>query len=178
MMVSIHAVCLVFPTVFQIPSNVPPSVLIGQRGNDNIITGPGNDVAIGDAGTNTLTTNLDIPRIYQVYRSLTSPAGSGYDANARGFGFVFISDFDLLPHPFRYVDSQASLIDKLITFDDASSQSNMLQDILGIPGSIATTSGYCVKPMFKIVPGFISKTNELHGNDGKRLDLCNIVAIS
>ena len=142
-------------------------MLIGQRGNDEIFTGQGNNLAIGDAGTNKVTTNLDIPRIYQVYRSLSSPVNSGYAPDASVFGYTFMSDFDLFPQPFRYVDSQASLIDKLVTLDDASSESHVLRDVLGISGSITTTNDYCMYPMFKIIPGFSSKTDMLPGDDGK-----------
>lgn len=147
------------------------SVLIGQRGNDRIITGPGNHLVIGDNAFNKITTNLDFPRIYQVYRSLGSPAGSGYAPGAPAVGYTFMNDFDLFPNPFRYVDSQASLIDQLITVDDISSESHVIRDVLGISGSIATNNDYCMHPMIKVVPGFTSKTDMLPGNDGKLLAL-------
>lgn len=140
-------------------------VLIGQRGNDHILTGMGDDLAIGDGGTNKIASSLDIPKIYQSYRFLSSP--SEYAPNAPDFGFAFMNDFDLYPSPHRHLDSQASIIDQLITYDDVSEETNVVRDIVQITGSIATTNGsYCMYPMFRVSPGFISETDMLHGDDG------------
>ena len=121
-------------------------------------------MAIGDAGTNTITTTVGIPRIYQIYRSFTSPTASGYAPNASDFGFVFTSKFNLHPNPQRLTDAQGlSLIDELLTLDDVM-KSNVLRDVVGI-SSIDTEHGFCMQPMFRVIPGFMSKTNMLHGND-------------
>jgi len=146
-------------------------ILIGQRGNDNISTGGGNDLAIGDAGTNKITATLDFPRVYQIYRSLESSisTGNGYALSSADFGFAFSSEFDLFPNPNRFIDSQSSFVDELIAFDDISTESNALRDILGI-SSIDTSYAYCMKPMFRIVPGFVSKTSALYGNDNISAD--------
>lgn len=141
-------------------------MLIGQRGNDQLYTGGGNDLAIGDAGSNKIATNIDTPRIIQIYRFLSSPAD--YAPNATDFGFAFMNDFDLYPYPFRYVDAGASIIDQVIAFDDFSDRSNVVRDIVGISGSISTTDGaYCLYPMFRVSPGFLSATDMLHGDDSK-----------
>jgi hypothetical protein len=127
-------------------------------------TGLGADVAIGDAGTNTITTTVGIPRIYQIYRSFTSPNASGYAPNASDFGFVFTSKFNLHPNPQRLTDAQGlSLIDELLTLDDVM-KSNVLRDVIGI-SSIETDHGFCMQPMFRVIPGFVSRTHMLHGND-------------
>ena len=39
------------------------------KGNDYLSTGLGNDLAIGDAGENRISTNMSFPCIYQIYRS-------------------------------------------------------------------------------------------------------------
>ena len=122
-------------------------VLNGQRGDDHILTGEGHDLAIGDGGSNKITVTLDVPRIYQMYRSLPSPASTaaGYalSLSSSDFGFTFTSDFDLYPNPSRFVDSQASFVDQLITFDETSVKSNVLRDILGI-SAIKHAEGYCL----------------------------------
>ena len=88
-------------------------MLIGQRGNDELDTGSGMDVAIGDAGMNTVTTTMDLPRIYQIYRSFESPKNSGYSPGSSRFGYLFGSDFDLVPKPYRSIDSGGmSIIDQ------------------------------------------------------------------
>ncbi len=108
-------------------------------------------MAIGDAGTNTITTTVGIPRIYQIYRSFTSPTASGYAPNASDFGFVFTSKFNLHPNPQRLTDAQGlSLIDELLTLDDVM-KSNVLRDVVGI-SSIDTEHGFCMQPMFRVIP--------------------------
>jgi len=141
-------------------------VLIGQRGDDHIFTGEGNDLAIGDGGTNRITATLDLPRIYQIYRSLPNNVtmANGYAPMSPQFGFAFTSDFDLYPTPHRFIDSQSSILDELISFDDASTETNVVRDILGI-SAISTDSGYCMQPMFRVIPGYESKTSMLSGND-------------
>ena len=42
--------------------------------------------------------------------------------------------------------------------------SNVVRDILGI-SSIPTNNTYCMQPMFRIIPGFVSQNGKLHGND-------------
>jgi len=127
-------------------------------------TGPGADVAIGDAGTNTIATTLNMPRIYQIYRSFNSPPGSGYAPNASDFGFAFTSPFNLNPSPQRLTDAQGlSVIDELLTLEDVM-RSNVLRDVIQL-SSIKTNNGYCMQPMFRVIPGFVSKTHMLHGND-------------
>lgn len=127
-------------------------------------TGPGADVAIGDAGTNTIATTLNTPRIYQIYRSFASPPGSGYAPNATDFGFAFTSPFNLNPSPHRLTDAQGlSVIDELLTLDNVM-RSNVLRDVIQL-STIKTNNGYCMQPMFRVIPGFVSKTHMLHGND-------------
>ena len=144
------------------------SVLIGQRGDDHIFTGEGDDLAIGDGGTNRITASLDLPRIYQIYRSLPNNVtmDKGYAPMSTQLGFVFTSDFELYPGPHRFVDALSSIVDMLISYDDASSQSNVLRDILGI-SAIGTDNGYCMQPMFRVIPGYESRTSMLPGNDRK-----------
>ena len=126
--------------------------------------GLGTSVAIGDAGTNFVTVSMDIPRIFQIYRSFKSPPDSGYAPNFPKFGFAFTSDFDLHPHPQRLTDAQGlSLIDELLTMGDVT-KSNVLRDIIGI-SSINSENDFCMLPMFKVIPGFVSETHMLHGND-------------
>lgn len=126
----------------------------------------GNDLAIGDAGENHISTNTNFPRIYQIYRSFETPPGSGYAPNStNGFGFAFTSDFDLHSNPYRSLDAQGlSLIDIITTVDDMSTTSNVVRDILGI-SSIDHANGYLMQPMLKISPGFLAETNILNGND-------------
>ena len=138
-------------------------VLIGQRGNDRLFTGNGNSLAIGDAGFNYIASNLVFPRIYQMYRSMEN--SGDYAPHASDYGFTWLSDFDLFPSPYRIVDSQASIIDQLITMDDASADSNVVRDMLGKSGNIATKGGFCMHPMFRVLPGFVSETDMLHGDD-------------
>ena len=138
-------------------------VLIGQRGNDFLSTGQGDDLAIGDAGSNKIATNLEFPRIYQMYRSMKT-AGD-YAPGASDLGMVFTADFELRPLPYRYLDSQASIVDEVLTIDDASDEADLLRDVLGISGSIRTEESYCMKPLFKIIPGFVAETDMLHGDD-------------
>ena len=115
-------------------------------------------MAIGDSGFNKITTSLDLPRIHQIYRFLSSP--SDYAPAVSDFGFAFMNDFELYPNPYRHLDSQASIIDQLVSFDDASDESNVVRDMVGISGGIATTNeSYCFYPMFRVTPGFISKVN-------------------
>ena len=113
-------------------------VIIGQRGDDELISGGGtcqpcncysslthtctcltntgfflhlgNNLVIGDAGFNTITSNADFARIYQIYRSMESPAGSNYAPDAEDYGFAFMVDFELYPNPYRNIDSLTSII--------------------------------------------------------------------
>jgi hypothetical protein len=126
----------------------------------------GNDLAIGDAGENHISTNMNFPRIYQIYRSFETPSGSGYAPNStNGFGFAFTSDFELHSNPYRAIDAQGlSLIDIITTVDDMSTESNVVRDIFGI-SSIDHAKGYTMQPMFKISPGFLAETNILNGDD-------------
>lgn len=79
-----------------------------------------------------------------------------------------MNDFELYPSPYRKLDAQASIIDQLITYDDVSDETNLVRDIVQITGSIGVTNeDYCMYPMFRVIPGFISDTHMLHGNDGK-----------
>lgn len=50
------------------------NVMIGQRGDD-VVTG--NGLLIGDAGSSTIPQDTHLPRIYQIYRVMPSPGGSG-----------------------------------------------------------------------------------------------------
>lgn len=129
-----------------------------------VYLGLGASIAIGDAGTNLVATTINIPRIFQVYRSFTSPTGSGYAPNSSMYGFVFTNDFNLHPNPQRLTDAQGlSLIDELLTMVDVS-KSNVLRDVIGV-SSITTENDFCMLPMFKVIPGFVSETHMLHGND-------------
>ena len=124
----------------------------------------GASIAIGDAGTNFITTTMDIPRIFQIYRSFTRPTGSGNLSILSKYGFVFTSEFELHPHPQRLTDAQGlSLIDKILTMVDVT-KSNVLRDIIGV-SSIKTENDFCMQPMFQVIPGFVSNTHMLHGND-------------
>lgn len=146
-----------------IEGNDGDDILIGQRGNDFLNTGQGNDMAIGDAGSNKIATNLEFPRIYQMYRAMETVGG--YAPHALDLGFVFSADFELRPLPYRSLDSQASIVDEILTIDDASSDAHLIRDVLGISGSIATEENYCMKPLFRITPGFVAKTGMLNGDD-------------
>ena len=89
-----------------------------------------------------------------------------YAPGTSDLGFVFTSDFELNPAPHRILDSQASIIDELITMDDATRQSQVVRDLLGISGSIPHSSGYyCMQPIFRVIPGYVSETSMLHGGD-------------
>lgn len=87
-------------------------MLIGQRGNDILASGLGNDLLIGDAGTNLIASNADFPRVYQIFRSMQTPWP--YAQDATDFGMTFMSDFDLYPNPYRFVDSLMSIIGECI----------------------------------------------------------------
>jgi len=139
------------------------NVLIGQRGDDNI-TGSG--LLIGDAGQNLIPQNTDLPRIYQIYRTLSAPAGSGYEVgpNEVDFGVAFTSDFELYPNQYRFVDYMQSIIDVDVTLNDLQEESHLIKDILGV-STLATDKGYCMQPMFRITPGLKYDKQKLHGND-------------
>ena len=141
-------------------------VCIGQRGDDVLHGGPGNDLLIGDAGTNVIAQNMDMPRIYQIYRTLSVPDGSGYYVNATDFGATFSADYELYPLQYRSVDYLASIIDLAVNVDDLQEKSNLLNDIIGV-SALSTTQdyNYCMQPMFRITPGFLYETQRLHGND-------------
>ena len=62
----------------EIADNEGDNVMIGQRGDDDIT---GNGLLIGDGGSNTIPQNAFLPRIYQIYRALSSPEGSGFDVD-------------------------------------------------------------------------------------------------
>jgi hypothetical protein len=138
-------------------------VCIGQRGDDTLHGGPGNDLLIGDAGTNVIAQNMDMPRIYQIYRTLSVPDGSGYDVSASDFGATFSADYELYPLQYRSVDYLASIIDLVINVDDLQEKSNLLNDIIGV--SALSTEEHCMQPMFRITPGFLYETQQIHGND-------------
>ena len=79
-------------------------ILIGQRGNDRIDTGSGNNLAIGDAGWNVMTTDADLPRIYQVYRALKDESRSDLVVDgASDFGVTFTADYNLYPSQYDHV---------------------------------------------------------------------------
>jgi Ca2+-binding RTX toxin-like protein len=151
-------------------------IMIGQRGNDKLLTGDGNDLAIGDAGMNTITTHLDLPQIYQVYRFLSSPEESGYAPSASKFGYLFASSFDLFPDPYSTVDLLGSFVDHLATVDDMASDANLVSEIDKIT-AISTTRGYCMQPLFRVIPGFVNEKGRLHGNDGKSY-CCDVICFS
>lgn len=140
-------------------------LLFGQRGNDHLVGGNGDDVLIGDAGSNTIPSDMDMPRIYQVYRAMLAPPDSGYiTTDATDFGVVFTADYELYPNQYRQVDSLSSIIDSMVTVDDTLEDSNLVGNIIGI-SALSTTNGYCMKPMFRITPGFLRDTNWMHGDD-------------
>jgi Ca2+-binding RTX toxin-like protein len=88
------------------------TVLIGQRGNDHLESGSGSDLLIGDAGTNLIATNMDLPRIYQIYRCMEALSPYAHAPGATDFGMAFTSDFELYPNPYRQIDSLTSIIGK------------------------------------------------------------------
>lgn len=136
-----------------------------HQGNDRISTGRGNDFAIGDAGSNSISPSINVPRIYQIYRSFESPQGSGYAPNRTRFGFTFSCDFDLPTNSYRRLDAQGfSFIDTLNNMDDVSKRSNVARDTFEI-SSIATEGDFFMQPILRFSPGFSTKTNFLNGND-------------
>jgi Ca2+-binding RTX toxin-like protein len=152
------------PGIDKINGGEGDDVCIGQRGDDHLQGGPGNDLLIGDAGTNLITQNMDMPRIYQIYRTLSAPDGSGYDVNGTDFGAVFSADYELYPLQYRNVDYLSSIIDLVVNVDDLQEKSNLLNDIIGV-SALSTTEGYFMQPMFRVTPGFLYETQRLHGND-------------
>jgi Ca2+-binding RTX toxin-like protein len=138
-------------------------VCIGQRGDDTLQGGLGNDLLIGDGGTNVIAQTMDMPRIYQVYRTLSFPDDSEF-VNATDFGAVFSADYELYPQQYRSVDYLSSLVDLVVNVDDLQEKSNLLSDIIGV-SALSTTDEYCMQPMFRITPGFLYETQKLHGND-------------
>jgi Ca2+-binding RTX toxin-like protein len=179
-------------------------VLIGQRGDDHMESGAGNDVLIGDAGSNHIAFNMDLPRIFQLYRSMETP--EPYDPDAEDFGTAFMSDFELYPNPYRFMDSLMSIIgkhyvyyvcicssptlqnililrclltittDQVVTTDDAMNDRNLVRDIIGVSG-IRTNDTFCMQPMFRVLPGFTTG-RPLHGNDGKQIFFCGSFTFS
>jgi hypothetical protein len=140
-------------------------VLIGQRGDDTLSGQDGDDILIGDAGSNLITTNTDIPRIYQIYRLLYAPPGSDYDvSDSPDFGVPFTADHELYPNQYRQVDSLASIVDKMTNVDEVTANSHLVEDVIGV-SALATTQGYCMQPMFRITPGFLKDTQHIHGSD-------------
>ena len=140
-------------------------VCIGQRGDDTLQGGPGNDLLIGDAGTNVIAQNMDMPRIYQIYRTFYVPDGSGYDVHATDFGATFSADYELYPLQYRSVDYLSSITDLVVNVDDLQEKSNILNDIIGVSGLSVTAEEYCMQPMFRMTPGFLYETQIIHGND-------------
>lgn len=139
------------------------NVLIGQRGNDTLTGGDYGDLLIGDAGQNQIVQNTDLPRVYQIYRTLSAPTGSGYD-DIVDLGVVFTSDFELYANQYRFVDYLASIVDVAITANDIQEKSDLLKDVIGT-STLATSRGYCMQPTFRITSGVTSETQRLHGND-------------
>ena len=140
-------------------------VCIGQRGDDKITGGLGNDLLIGDAGTNVIPQDMNLPRVYQVYRTMDTPEDSDYVV-ATDYGALFTYDFELYPNQYRQVDSLASIIDSVVTIDDVKESSNLVQDILGVSAlSTEPSNGYCMQPMFRVTPGYLKETQWLLGND-------------
>ena len=139
--------------------------IFGQRGDDKLTGGLGNDLLVGDAGTNMIVQDMNLPRVYQVYRTLAAPEDSGYVVDSTDFGAVFTFDYELYPNQYRQVDSLSSIIDKVTNVDDIKEGSNLLHDVLGI-SALSTESSYCMQPMLRVTPGFLQgKTQWLHGND-------------
>jgi hypothetical protein len=52
-----------------------------------------------------------------------------------------------------------------VTIDDVLEGTNVVRDMLGVSG-ISTNSSFCLQPMFRVLPGFLTDT-PLHGNDSK-----------
>lgn len=142
-------------------------VLFGQRGDDTLSGQDGNDILVGDAGTNLVTTNTDMPRVYQVYRllyALSDKAGAYARADAPDFGVPFTVDHELYPSQYRQVDNLASIIDRMANVDEVTTNSNLVHDVIGI-SALATNAGYCMQPIFRITPGFLKDTQHIHGSD-------------
>ena len=138
--------------------------VFGMRGNDNITGGLGNDLLVGDSGSNHIVQDMNLPRVYQVYRTMAAPQSSGYVVDSSDFGAVFTFDYELYPNQYRQVDSLSSIIDKVTAVDEIEERSNLLHDVLGI-SALSTESTYCMQPMLRITPGFSQETQWLHGND-------------
>ena len=138
--------------------------VFGQRGNDKIIGGLGNDLLVGDSGTNLIPQDMNLPRVYNAYRTLIAPPDSSYVVNVADYGAMFTFDHELYPFQYRQVDSLGSIIDKVVNIDDIQSSSNLVHDIIGI-SALATDESYCMQPMFRVTPGFLSETQRIHGND-------------
>jgi len=57
-------------------------------------------------------------------------------------------------------------MDLVINLDNFQTQSNLLNDILGISGlNMVGDEDYCMQPMFRITPGFLKGSQHVHGND-------------
>lgn len=140
-----------------------PNTLIGQRGADSI---RGTGLLIGDAGTNTILQNTDIPRIYQIYRIMSAPEETGYFSSpaVADFGIVFEAFYNLFPSQYNTIEYLSSITDGLIALDDLQSGSNLLRDFLKI-SAIPTNETYYVQPLLRLTPGFTRATQHMHGND-------------
>ncbi|CAB9505193.1 Kringle domain [Seminavis robusta] len=136
-------------------------VVIGQRGDDTIKGGTGNDLLIGDSGSNKIGYNMDLPKIYEIYRSLTAPE----QFEVPEFGAVFSVDMKLYPDQYREVDSLGSFVDGAVNIDDLQVDANLLHDILGVSALSKADPSECVQPMFAAMPGFLESTQHYHGND-------------
>lgn len=140
-------------------------ILIGQRGDDTIRSGSGNNLVIGDSGWNSIPMNMDMPRIYQVYRALTDSSRSELIVEGvSDFGVLFSADYNLYPGQYEHTDILATIIDTVVNVDDVGNDSNLLKDILGV-SALSTTRDYCMQPMFRITPGFLKASQWMHGND-------------
>jgi hypothetical protein len=125
----------------------------------------GDDILIGDAGSNLIATNTDTPRIYLVYRSLSASSDSAYDVSeSPDFEALFTTDYELYPSQYRQVDNLASLIDVMANVVEVKTNSNLVHDVIGV-SALATSEGYCMQPMFRITPGFLKDTQYIHGSD-------------
>jgi len=72
------------------------------------------NLILGDSGFNSITFNMDLPKIYEVYRALDGPSPFVIPE----FGAVFSADYKLYPSPYRQLDSLGSFIDMTVTIDD------------------------------------------------------------
>jgi len=144
-----------------------PNVLIGQRGDD-VLKGSG--LLIGDAGTNTIPQNTDLPRIYQTYRMLSAPEETGYlpsypsPTNDTDFGLLFDSLYNLYPSQYRTIDYHSSITDGIVSVEDFQKDSHLLRDKLAITG-IPTNEPFYLQPILRLTTGFTQPTQHLHGND-------------